>query len=861
MKKWMTYIKGYIPPLIILFFLLISNLFTRVKLFRDYLFPEQQITVSVLNGDESESDTGDAQLSFDKFIPEEDSTPCDNPLFLEGKSSYQRGDYTGAISKWQKLADSSLCNRSPIHNKIGIAYLKTGNLREAEHFFTLATSEDNRNAIAWYNLGVCLSRRGRISLAPDAYQRAVKIKPDLDKAHFNLGIVLIKKKEYLKARKHLREALAWGSSKSLCWYNMALAYQREDSLDQALANYRECIRFDPGQIKARLRIAEIYSYRKCIECADSLITDAARIASNDPDILMHCAKIAISIKKYMKALQFLKDAEKSAPENIEIAYQRARIYGLTGKDKKALQLYKSIIARDPSNPRVYYNIGVNLMDLGMEKDALDAYSHSLKIDPTYWKSAYNMGVYYLKSDQPTQAVPFFEKVIQVTPDRPQVHYNLGIAYSRAGNIRGARKAFARAVEIDSSYIEGRYNLALTFMKDGNSDSAMVLFQSILKFSPNHEKTFFNIGLIYRRSGDNRSADSCFYKAIQCRNGNYPSAWYNRALCKRDMGQTDSALFSVKQSVNRKSSRPVSTDALLLLARLYDTLGYRDSANLLLSQADSLCGNNLSELDELADFYTQRGDNTHARQIYLKLLKIDSTDGKILLAAAKIEENIGDPRTADTLFRRALKLDSENIEILKTYSDFLTNQNRHDDALRVLQNAVMILPGAANFRKEIAIIYWKEKRIQDYERELEKIKRLQLNAHEYESIGKTLFRIGEYNNSLWFLTQAVHKQPDNKDTEYYLNLCKEKADTSSMNAVLQWKNFIKRYPESYQGYFRLGKVYIKQDSLNTAKIFLMKALTLENNSEIKEILSMICSQTEDTSCFKNMPKNVNKKKPL
>jgi tetratricopeptide (TPR) repeat protein len=784
MKNLIKILTGYIPPMVILVFLLTSNLFTRVKFFKEYLFPEQQITVSVLYGDDSENDSSGASLPNTKFDIEEDSLHCEDPLYFEGKALYKKANYTGAILKWQKLADSSLCDRSPVNNSIGIAFLKAGNFREAERLFTMAISEDSGNALAWYNLGVCHSRRGRISLAADAYRQAVQIKPNLNKAHFNRGILLIKTKDYREARKHFRDALAWGASKAICWYHIALTYQREDSLDLALDGYRECIRFDPAQTSARLKMAEIYSFKKCIQCTDSLITDASRIDPHNLNVLLNCTRIAVDIKKYDKALQFLKDAEKTDPENIEIAYQQARIYGLTGKDKKALQFYKSIIARDPSNPRVHYNIGINLMDLGMDKEALAAYSRSLKIDPTYWKSAYNMGVYYLKKDQPDQAGPFFEKVIQVTPDRPQAHYNLGIAYLRAGNMKNARKAFSHAIEIDSSYIEGRYNLALTFMKDGNSDSAMVLFQSILQLSPNHEKSLFNIGLINRRNGDNRAADSCFYKAIHYRNGSYPTAWYNRALCKRDMGQLDSALLFVKLSVDRTPSQSVSATALLLQARLYDTLGHRDSASLLLRQADSLSGNGPSDLNALADFYTKMGNNSRASYIYRKLLKIDSTDSKILLAAASIEDTIGNPNFADTLFQHALYLDSENIKILLTYSNFLIKRKRHDDALRVLQNAVMLSPGSVHIRKEIALLYWRDKRYQEYEQEIAKIKRLQLTDGDYASIGKTLFMAGAYNNSQWFLTEAFHKQPGNKDTEHYLSICKEKIATNSVHVVRQ-----------------------------------------------------------------------------
>ncbi len=847
MKNWRTYLPAYLPPLLILSFLLLTNLFTRSRVLRGLLFPERSIVISAEYDDNQPDDEDSAPLPDGTDSEEEDSSGCDEPAYLQARTAYLSKEYAASIRLWTAMLDSSSCSRSSLLNSIGIAYLKSSGLHNAHTFLRKAVQADSSNARAWYNLGLCRSRQGYSSQARNAYLRAVALNPGMNKAHFNLGVLSLNRKNYTEAREHFRTALTWGSDKAISRYNIGLSYQREGLFSRALAEYRECIRFAPGQITARLRIAELFLANDQIDSAIIIARQASVIEPENPDILIRIAKTEIAGKQFDAAMADLDQADKLRPGAIEITYQRARIFGLKGEDKEALRLYRNIMTRDPSNPRVYYNIAVNLMDLGMDHEALDAYAQSLKTDPTYWKSAYNLGVYYLRKKRYSEAKQFFRHVVEITPERPQAHYNLGLSFLKAGNFTDAQASFLQSVRLDSTYVEGRYNLALTLLKNGENDSAKSVFQSVLRFDPNHAKTYYNLGLIHRRAGEYREADNNYLRAIRSRTEAYPSAWYNRALCKRDLGQLDSALIFVRQATGDHETRTISAKALLLQVRLFDTLGFADSVAATLLKADSLCKHDPDALQELAEFYAQKGIPERSLAIYRQIIARNKQNTDLLLAVANLESKNGNPDSAEVLYQTVIDQDNRNTDALKNYARLLLRLQRNEDALRTLQKAIFLDPASPEARLETALIYAGENRTDEYKRELDKLRRIPMSNTETFSAGKKLFKAQLCTDALWFLQHAAEGTSDNADIRYLLLQCREQTDGSGFNPVVEWTAFIRDFPRFSNGYLNLAKALVHAGSLEPARTCLDTLLTIHESAEARLIILKVCLDQGDSAC--------------
>jgi superkiller protein 3 len=834
MKKMTRIVWSYLPPVLILAFLLLSNLFTRNDYFRTLLFPEQSVRISAAIPDDTEekipSTPGEDSLS----TADVDSSHCTDRAYLTARDSIASGRYEAAIAVLRNMEDSPICSRSLLSNTMGIALLHAKRYHDAEMYFTKAISEDSTNGILWYNRGVCRSRLNRSSQSMSDYRQAVRLDKNLSNAHFNLGILLLRNRKYEESRQLLINALESGCNKSTAWYDIGLTFQYQDSIQAAIRAYRESIRYAPGSTAPRLRMAALWLDIKQIDSADAIMRQAAAISPDDPEVNLRMARIATDRHDYDKAFECLDMILRKHPDFTDALYEKARVFGVRGNDREALSIYEKIMARDPANPRVYYNIGVNLMDLGKQQDAIAAYARALKVDPTFWKAAYNLGVYFLKNNRPLDAVAYFTKVVQTMPEKSGPQYNLGLAYLKGGNIGEAKKAFSHAVYLDSNHIESRYNLGIALMKDGQLDSAAAVFSSVIARKKNHAKSYFNLGLIARRTGQSERADTLFAKAIACKGSNYPAAWYNRALNAKRAGDFLHALEYAGHIGAEADSESVFAKAILLRTELFDTLGMTDSATVCLKLADSLNRDDPGALEELADYYTRHNDIDHMRTIYQRILARSPDNIAILLGMADMEESkYGNPDSALVYYRKAVKADPENPEVLEQAGMFMMSIKKFDDARTILTSAIALDPGSVDIRTTLAILYAKENKTTDYEHEISKLRSLASSTSKSSfEAGKQLYQAELLTDAVFFFDKARQADQKNPEYRYFYLAAQEKNIRTVKSFEKEWIAFTRDFPEDARGWYQLGQEYYNRGNTAAAITAFSKSLSIREYKDTR-----------------------------
>lgn len=98
------------------------------------------------------------------------------------------GDIDLAIRELKSLSESYPTYSGPLVN-LGIAHMKSGQLKEAEQAFTTAIDRKSDNAAAYNQLGILYRHQGRFKDADLAYSKAIELAPDYPLAHLNLGVL------------------------------------------------------------------------------------------------------------------------------------------------------------------------------------------------------------------------------------------------------------------------------------------------------------------------------------------------------------------------------------------------------------------------------------------------------------------------------------------------------------------------------------------------------------------------------------------------------------------------------------------------------------------------------------------------
>jgi len=87
------------------------------------------------------------------------------------------------------LVSTDAPDKPYIFTNLGLAYFKLHKLDLAEQAFREAIMRNNRDAIAYNQLGILQRYKGQFEEARNQYQRAIQIDSGYAPAHLNLGIL------------------------------------------------------------------------------------------------------------------------------------------------------------------------------------------------------------------------------------------------------------------------------------------------------------------------------------------------------------------------------------------------------------------------------------------------------------------------------------------------------------------------------------------------------------------------------------------------------------------------------------------------------------------------------------------------
>jgi len=108
---------------------------------------------------------------------------------------------------------------------------------------------------AHYNLGLALMKEGRLREAVAHFSKAIEIKPDYSRAFNNIGIALMRLEKFDEAIDNYLLALRINPKLPEAYYNLGVALMKQDKLDEAIGQFRKALQVMPNYPRARRALA------------------------------------------------------------------------------------------------------------------------------------------------------------------------------------------------------------------------------------------------------------------------------------------------------------------------------------------------------------------------------------------------------------------------------------------------------------------------------------------------------------------------------------------------------------------------------------------------------------------------------
>ncbi len=193
--------------------------------------------------------------------------------FTLGRNAEGQGNLQEAIRMYQSVL-AKVPDSGEAHWRLGICMDKSGNFDKSEHHYTQAIKSLPGNPHIFSDYGYSLSLQSRWRDAEMQLRQAIALKPDLQRAHNNLGIVIAQGSNPAEA---VREFQLGGSNVTDAHWNVAQTLIAQSRWGEAKGEFQRILAMNPAdqRVQAELQgidrmVAKLESLKRT---ADPVTTD------------------------------------------------------------------------------------------------------------------------------------------------------------------------------------------------------------------------------------------------------------------------------------------------------------------------------------------------------------------------------------------------------------------------------------------------------------------------------------------------------------------------------------------------------------------------------------------------------------
>jgi tetratricopeptide (TPR) repeat protein len=299
---------------------------------------------------------------------------------------------------------------------LGTLHLRRMKYAKALECYRKVTHLQPQNADAFVALGYCFAAVGRHRDALDAYECALRIRPDSTSVYAHFSLALERLGDTQTAAEYLERALrssvyVKNPTTAGYWHHqLGLMYSKLGDWEGAHVHLRSAVEGNPNEtVLCNLAIALWHTGDKD-GCVDAY-TRATAIDSESVEGYYGKGWAFYNLQRYAEAVAPLRRAIELDPKHANAHYHLGMVLGETGKSEEAIGMLKKAAKMRPEHAETHYVIGVTLAELGRFVDAIESYREALRLRPDYAEAYFNIGVAYSELGQPEREIEAYKSAL------------------------------------------------------------------------------------------------------------------------------------------------------------------------------------------------------------------------------------------------------------------------------------------------------------------------------------------------------------------------------------------------------------------------------------------------------------------
>ena len=316
------------------------------------------------------------------------------------------------------------------------------------------------------------------------YRQAIRKFPDFQRAHMNLGVVLIQLSQHVEAQKELVRTLELGGEDGNIYGLIGYCHLIGEKYLSAEAAYRKATLFSPDKLDWKLGIAQCeLQQQKYGECV-TLFGELIQAKPDNADYWLHQANAYLGLAESKKAATNYEVVRRMGKADAKVLNQLADIYINEGTYDLAFAAYRDAAAADkgrevaPPIRAADILISVGEFDRG---NSLLAQIRS--IHKNQFNEADRLKILQLEArvqlanGEEAKAIKTLEQIVDKDPLDGESLLLLADYYGRNDNVEKAGLFYQRAEQLDDFEVRAKINHAQFLVHRSQYEKAVPLLKS------------------------------------------------------------------------------------------------------------------------------------------------------------------------------------------------------------------------------------------------------------------------------------------------------------------------------------------------------------------------------------------------
>jgi protein O-GlcNAc transferase len=376
--------------------------------------------------------------------------------------------------------------------------------------------DSEREAMRQLDEGMANEDADRLQEALANYDTAIRLKPNLGRAHFNRGNVLLELNDPQGALEAYASALVHKPDSAAAFYNKGNAHARLGQREASVTAYQKALALKPDFADAEIALG---------------------VALQD-------------LKRVDEAIASFRRAIAIKPDYAEVYYNLGGALVELGKLDEAVSSFRQGLEIKPDYAEAHAKLGIALADLGQSDAAAASYIEALKFRPDLVEAHNNLAAVLIKLGQPEAAIASYRQALELAPDQAEVHSNLGVALKKLGKFEDAVASYRRALAIKPDLAEAHSNLGTVLHKLGQIDESLRSYRKALEIAPDNADVHNNLGFLQNELGQLEAATDSYRRALGG-NPEHIESLSNLGSVLADLGKLEEAAASYRRALEIK----------------------------------------------------------------------------------------------------------------------------------------------------------------------------------------------------------------------------------------------------------------------------------------------------------------------